>query len=383
MLIFRASTRPTVVGGWAVTGLLDPTGTLATPTGSDALTLAFGANESLAGVTGCNRVFGRYAVAGSAMVIGPLGATRAACPTEELSTQEARFVGALDGTRAWSVETNELSLSDHLGTLLMTLVRDPNVVPLPNPTPTPSASPSPGPTAKPTPGTVAVPDVVGDVEADALVTLGAAGLTAGERLRAYSDTVDLGSITRTDPKAGVVVKLGTAVDFTVSRGPSPTPSPKPTPKPSPKPTAKPSPKPTTKPSPKPTDKPSPEPSASSADPLADTGWMLSGYDDGTGEVIDIPIVPETPSLGFSAGAIIGFAGCNSYTASYTVEGSSIDIGEVATTQKLCGDLATAVEANFLAALNETAGWTLSDDEPTLTLSGAEGTPSLIFSPPLT
>ena len=52
MLIFRASTRPTVVGGWAVTGLLSPTGTLATPTGSDALTLAFGANESLAGVTG-------------------------------------------------------------------------------------------------------------------------------------------------------------------------------------------------------------------------------------------------------------------------------------------------------------------------------------------
>ena len=88
-------------------------------------------------------------------------------------------------------------------------------------------------------------------------------------------------------------------------------------------------------------------------------------------------------MGFSAGAITGFAGCNSYTASYTVEGSSIDIGEVATTQELCGDLAIAVEANYLAALHQVTSWMLSDDGRTLTLSGAEGAPSLIFSPPLT
>ncbi len=86
---------------------------------------------------------------------------------------------------------------------------------------------TPGPTA--TPATVNVPDVVGDPEADALVTLGADGLKAGDKVSAYDGKVAKGTIISTNPKAGVVVQRGTAIDYRVSRGPAPTPSPSPKP----------------------------------------------------------------------------------------------------------------------------------------------------------
>ena len=65
-----------------------------------------------------------------------------------------------------------------------------------------------------------VPDVVGDAEADALVTLGADGLKAGDKVSAYDGKVGKGKIISTNPKAGVVVQRGTAIDYRRVQGPS-------------------------------------------------------------------------------------------------------------------------------------------------------------------
>ena len=268
----------------------------------------------------------------------------------------------------------------------MSLVSDPNVAPLPTasaapvptPTPTPTPSPTSKPTPKPTPATVAVPNVVGDAEADALVQIGAAGLTAGAKTRKYDPKVPAGDVLSTDPKPGVIVQRGTAIDYKVSRGPEPTPSPtpKPTPKPTAKPTPKPTPNPTPKPTPKPTAKPTPKPTSkptsAPSDALSATSWILARYDDGNGEVIDVPVVPETPTAAFASGTISGFAGCNTYTASYKLDGSTITFGTPSVTRKQCGDLATAVEANFLAAMGQVTTWKLSTDSAKLTLSGKDG-----------
>ena len=94
----------------------------------------------------------------------------------------------------------------------------------------PAASPTPTPRPSATPGIVTVPDLRGLPEPDALTELGSVGLRAGERVGAFSGSVEEGAIIRTDPAAGVRVERGTAVDYVVSRGrrPSPTPTAVPT-----------------------------------------------------------------------------------------------------------------------------------------------------------
>ncbi len=93
------------------------------------------------------------------------------------------------------------------------------------PTPKPTAAPTPKPTPKPTP--VVVPDVKGMPEADAIVELDEADLKAGERTRKSNESIESGSVIKTDPAAGSSVQPNTKVDLVVSTGPSPSPSPKP------------------------------------------------------------------------------------------------------------------------------------------------------------
>lgn len=75
----------------------------------------------------------------------------------------------------------------------------------------------------PPPGDVATPDLVGKTEAEALVLLTAAGLTAGTRTEAYSDTIPAGSVVDQGPGAGTMVAVASAVSYAVSLGPDPIP----------------------------------------------------------------------------------------------------------------------------------------------------------------
>ena len=65
----------------------------------------------LAGNGGCNRFFGRYKITGDAIEIGPLGATRMACP-EPAMALEARFLAALEAARLWHRDRTSLILLD-------------------------------------------------------------------------------------------------------------------------------------------------------------------------------------------------------------------------------------------------------------------------------
>jgi len=71
------------------------------------------------------------------------------------------------------------------------------------------------------PANVIVPDVINNpLEAAALSTLTAAGLTIGARTTASSATVGAGKIISTNPAAGASVPPGTAVAYVVSTGPA-------------------------------------------------------------------------------------------------------------------------------------------------------------------
>ncbi len=80
------------------------------------------------------------------------------------------------------------------------------------------------------PPTVVVPDVRGFPEEDALSALFDAGLVPGDRGEAFDASADPGVVLRTEPRAGVAVAPGTAVDYLVSLGAEPTPTSSPTPR---------------------------------------------------------------------------------------------------------------------------------------------------------
>lgn len=73
----------------------------------------------------------------------------------------------------------------------------------------------------PVPVLVLVPDVVGFVEAEAIVTLEAAGLMAGTITQQHSAIVPAGQVVSQEPLAGVEVVEDTAVDLALSLGPIP------------------------------------------------------------------------------------------------------------------------------------------------------------------
>jgi heat shock protein HslJ len=282
-------------------------------------------------------------------------------------------------------------------------------------------SPTAVPTSTPTPteATVAVPDIVDESEQDGLVALGAAGLAAGDRSDAFSDAIDSGRIMSTDPKAGVIVARGTAIDYVVSRGPEPTPTP------TPKPTAKPTPKPTAKPTPNPTPKPTPKPTATARPTAAPTPRPTAGptarpTEAPTSEPTPVPTVGPTPvppgpsatptpsqlplpgtawvlvtsvedastdvalpeglvfTASFSDTEISGTAACSQYTAPYTLEtGGVISIGAPVVTTATCpGDDGTA-EQQYLDALQASTSYSATPTR--LQLTATAGT-RLVYGP---
>ncbi|MCJ7709310.1 MAG: SulP family inorganic anion transporter, partial [Chloroflexi bacterium] len=90
-------------------------------------------------------------------------------------------------------------------------------------------------------GLVRVPDVVGQAESQAIATLTSAGLIVRRSDSVFDPALPAGAVVTTSPEAGVSVAKGTIVDYVVSKGAEPTPTPSATPAPSPTPAATPSP----------------------------------------------------------------------------------------------------------------------------------------------
>jgi heat shock protein HslJ len=87
--------------------------------------------------------------------------------------------------------------------------------------------------------------------------------------------------------------------------------------------------------------------------------------------LDVPGVDQaTPSAAFADGTVGGSTGCNRYTGPYTVDGDSLELGTIATTQMACPPPADAVERAYVAALQRVAGWQVEGDE--LLLKDSDG-----------
>jgi heat shock protein HslJ len=74
--------------------------------------------------------------------------------------------------------------------------------------------------------------------------------------------------------------------------------------------------------------------------------------------------------------VSGFAGCNTFTGTFTTDGSTLTLGPLATTRMACERPASAVEATYLEALAGVTSWSIGADGR-LTLDGAI---PLIYAP---
>lgn len=81
------------------------------------------ARKEAAGFSGCNNFFGKYTLSGAALKFGPLGSTRMACPDIQMNL-ETEFFKALDKTRAWRTDGEELLLLHESGILARLTAQD-------------------------------------------------------------------------------------------------------------------------------------------------------------------------------------------------------------------------------------------------------------------
>lgn len=107
-------------------------------------------------------------------------------------------------------------------------------------------------------------------------------------------------------------------------------------------------------------------------PLVGTNWSVMTYNNGQGG-LTTPLAGTEISLLFGDdGVVSGAAGCNNYSGSYQVDGSSITVGPLVTTRMMCAEPGGVMDQEFAFtnALQQAASFEILADE--LTLLDAEG-----------
>lgn len=96
-----------------------------------------------------------------------------------------------------------------------------------------------------------------------------------------------------------------------------------------------------------------------------------------GALAPVPDGVEVTLL-LEAGHAGGSGGCNTYSGSYTLDGSAITFGPLASTMMACEEPAMSVESAYFANLALTATW--FSDGGSLTFQDADGQSTLVFGP---
>ncbi len=95
--------------------------------------------------------------------------------------------------------------------------------------------------------------------------------------------------------------------------------------------------------------------------LSKTRWVATGVNNGTGAVSSVVIGTTITAIFAEAGTVAGSGGCNDYNGPYTSDASTIKIGPLAATRKLCNS-PTGVdeqETQFFAAMQAATKYTIA------------------------
>lgn len=111
-------------------------------------------------------------------------------------------------------------------------------------------------------------------------------------------------------------------------------------------------------------------------PLVGTAWTLNAVASGGAVSSVIAGTEATVSFG-EDGSVTGSGGCNRYGGTYTVDGDTITIGDVTSTQMACSGAIGQQEQAFFAGLSEAASFTI--EGASLTVYDAQGAMLLGFA----
>jgi putative lipoprotein len=91
--------------------------------------------------------------------------------------------------------------------------------------------------------------------------------------------------------------------------------------------------------------------------LPGTSWALIELDGAE------PVADAAPTLAFAEdGTVSGSTGCNTFTGSVTIDGTSLEFGPLATTRMACADPAVSdQEQAFLLAVEGVTSYTIDED----------------------
>jgi len=104
-------TPPPVVGpNWALVLIADESGKPVDPVPGSLVTASFMEDRTLSGSTSCNSYTGTYKAKEPTLKITSLSFTRLACPTEELNSQENRYLYLFERATRYAVAGNQLQL---------------------------------------------------------------------------------------------------------------------------------------------------------------------------------------------------------------------------------------------------------------------------------
>ena len=116
--------------------------------------------------------------------------------------------------------------------------------------------------------------------------------------------------------------------------------------------------------------------AAAANPL-EGSWDVTGYNNGKQAVVS-PVADSKLTAIFTADQVSGSAGCNTYSGSYTLDGTTLKIGPLASTMRACADQAVNdQEQQFLAAMQNATTFSQSGNILTLKAAGGENQVTLI------
>jgi len=108
---------------------------------------------------------------------------------------------------------------------------------------------------------------------------------------------------------------------------------------------------------------------SSSAPLVGTEWAMVAVDEATGVAFD-PATVTVEMLFSDDGSVSGTLGCNNFSGGYTDDGATVTFTPLATTRKLCPDEQMAVEQMLGAALQGSVPYTIEGSVLTMeTTSG--------------
>lgn len=108
----------------------------------------------------------------------------------------------------------------------------------------------------------------------------------------------------------------------------------------------------------------PAPDTDESIDLAGTGWVLTAYNDGTGQMIDVLTGQIITAVFDKQGRLAGFAGCNNYGTLYTVEADQLILQPPVFTDGVCEEPEGIMnqETSFLANLTNISSFEVSENE---------------------